>query len=133
MNPNYRRVSSRANQRCEFCLAPEVLFNFPFEVEHLIPVSRRGSDDLVNLALACRSCNLFKASYTEFLDEVEQEQVRLFSPRDDRWSDHFRLDLDRAEIVGITKIGRATVECLRMNEPVQVTARALWIQLRLFP
>lgn len=42
MNPNYERVAERANHRCEYCQAPELVFNFPFEVEHIIPVYRQG-------------------------------------------------------------------------------------------
>lgn len=59
--------------------------------------------------------------------------VRLFDPRGDRWEDHFRADLDRAEIVGVTAIGRVTVELLAMNSPPQVSARSVWIEYRCFP
>jgi hypothetical protein len=34
MNPLYARVAARAGDRCEYCHAPEAVFNFPFEVEH---------------------------------------------------------------------------------------------------
>jgi hypothetical protein len=51
MNPAYPEVASRAGHRCEYCHAPEVIFNFPFEVEHVIPIARGGSDALQNLAL----------------------------------------------------------------------------------
>ena len=40
MNPFYTQVADRAEHRCEYCRAPELAFNFPFEVEHLIPKSR---------------------------------------------------------------------------------------------
>ena len=33
MNPFYRAISERAKHRCEYCQAPEVVFNFPFDVE----------------------------------------------------------------------------------------------------
>ncbi len=36
MNPYYGMIAQRANHRCEYCQAPEVVFNFPFEVEHLV-------------------------------------------------------------------------------------------------
>jgi hypothetical protein len=36
MNPRHARVAARAAHRCEYCHAPEALFNFPFEVEHII-------------------------------------------------------------------------------------------------
>ena len=48
MNPRYAQVALRAGHRCESCRAPEVVFNFPFEVEHIIPVSRGGLDTEFN-------------------------------------------------------------------------------------
>jgi HNH endonuclease len=51
MNSRYPSVSGRARHRCEYCRAPEAIFNFPFEVEHIIPLSHGGIDE-ANLALA---------------------------------------------------------------------------------
>ena len=56
----YEVVAARARRRCEYCRAPEVVFNLEFEVDHVIPTSLGGSDDVDNLALACRSCNVRK-------------------------------------------------------------------------
>ena len=67
MNPHYVEIARRANHRCEYCQAPEVVFNFPFEVEHIIPLSRQGANDQTNLALACRSCNLRKGFSYQWL------------------------------------------------------------------
>jgi 5-methylcytosine-specific restriction endonuclease McrA len=53
MNPCYAAIAERANHRCEYCQAPEVVFNFPFEVEHIIPIFRQGANNEANLALAC--------------------------------------------------------------------------------
>jgi hypothetical protein len=39
VNPSYPRVAARAGHLCEYCRAPELIFNFPFEVEHIIPSS----------------------------------------------------------------------------------------------
>ncbi len=62
MNPLYTRIADRAAHHCEYCHAPELVFNFPFEVEHIIPISRGEADAESNLALACRSCNLRKGT-----------------------------------------------------------------------
>jgi hypothetical protein len=85
MNPRYPIVAERAGHRCEYCHAPEAIFNLPFDVEHIIPTSLDGSDDDSNCALACRSCNLHKSDQLEGLDEVAGERIRLFHPRHDRW------------------------------------------------
>jgi hypothetical protein len=133
MNPRYPLVARRAGHRCEYCRAPEAIFNLPFEVEHIIPRSRGGADDASNWALACRSCNLFKSDQLEGRDEVTGEAVRLFHPRQDRWEDHFLIEAESATIVGLTPLGRATISTFQMNRPNQLAARRQWIRLRLFP
>ncbi len=45
MNRLYPLVAQRAGHRCEYCRAPEEIFSFPFEVEHINPKSRKGPDD----------------------------------------------------------------------------------------
>jgi hypothetical protein len=122
-------VAARAGHRCEYCRAPEAIFNLPFEVEHIVPIARDGPDDESNLALACRACNLFKADQEAGREEQTGEVIRLFHPRRDRWEEHFHLDLDEAAIRGLTPVGRVTVTCLRMNRDVQREARRSWIRL----
>ncbi len=133
MNPYYTEVAQRASHRCEYCKAPEVVFNFPFEVEHIAPLSRQGSNDEANLALACRSCNLRKGNRISGESSRSNAKVRFFHPREDLWSEHFQVILESGEIVGITLIGEVTVEYLAMNSSAQVAARQLWIRLGLFP
>jgi hypothetical protein len=133
MNPHYPAVARRAGHRCEYCRAPEAVFNFPFEVEHVIPTSRGGADDEANLCLACRACNLRKSDRLVHYDDLTRAEAPLFHPREQRWSDHFIADYESGEIQGTTPTGRATVACLDLNHPLQLTARQLWIRLRIFP
>ncbi|MDJ0799267.1 MAG: HNH endonuclease signature motif containing protein [Calothrix sp. MO_167.B12] len=133
MNPNYTLVADRANHRCEYCHAPEIVFNFPFEVEHIIPLSRGGVDSEDNLALACRSCNLRKGNRVNGIDSQSNTEVRFFHPRLDLWENHFQADTTSGIIIGQSPIGRTTVNSLEMNSQPQVTARKLWIGLGLFP
>ncbi len=133
MNARYPLVSRRADHRCEYCHAPEAIFNFAFEVEHVIPVSLRGADDESNLALACRACNLHKTDALTGNDDFSQTEARLFHPRQDSWPDHFQFDAETGAIQGLTAVGRATVARLRMNTPSQLAARQQWMRLGLFP
>src|SRR5687767_6661096 len=112
MNPHYAEVALRAGHRCEYCRAPEAVFNFPFEVEHVTPSCRGGDDSSGNLALACRSCNLFKASHVTGIEPETQTEFRLFHPREDRWEAHFQVDVESGGIVGLTPSGRSTVSRL---------------------
>ena len=63
MNPHYTQVALRAGHRCEYCHAPEAVFNLPLEVEHIVPAARGGEDIAANWTLACRACNLYKATH----------------------------------------------------------------------
>ncbi|MEH2213425.1 HNH endonuclease [Nostoc sp.] len=133
MNPYYTEIAGRANHRCEYCQAPEVVFNFPFEVEHIIPISRQGANNKANLALACRSCNLRKGTRISGTLPDSNTEVRLFHPRENQWSEHFQVDVESGKIRGMTPVGEVTVEYLAMNSSAQVAARQLWIRLGLFP
>ena len=133
MNAHYSSVAERAGHRCEYCRAPEAIFNFPFEVEHVIPASKGGVDDESNRALACRSCNLFKSDHLTGPDAETNENAKLFDPRRDSWGAHFRFQSESKTIEGLTSVGRATVDRLRMNSPLQLAARQAWMRLRLYP
>lgn len=133
MNPHYTQVALRAGHRCEYCHAPEAVFNLPLEVEHIIPIARGGEDSTENWALACRACNLYKGTHINAHDPVSEEVARLFHPRQDRWEDHFQVLTESGELVGRTSIGRVTVNRLGMNNDVQIAARRQWMRLGLFP
>jgi HNH endonuclease len=133
MNKNYARVAQRAGHRCEYCRAPEIIFNMPFDVEHIVPASQERLDDESNFALACRACNVFKSDQQSGVDEATGERAQLFHPRHDRWDEHFRVDLHDGRIAGLTPVGRVTVACLRLNRDIQREARNSWIRLKLYP
>ena len=123
----YQAVATRARHRCEYCRAPEEVFNQEFEVDHVVPQASGGSDDFANLALACRSCNLRKGTAQRARDPETGQIVPLFNPRTDDWGEHFAVDLDSFSIEGLTAEGRASVRRLGLNRKVQVDARWLWI------
>lgn len=133
MNPRYALVSARAGHRCEYCHAPEAIFNFPFEVEHVIPPGQGGTDSEDNWALACRSCNLFKSNAVQCTDSETGIAVPLFHPRQEIWEEHFAAMVGEGTVIGLTPTGRATVDRLRMNSPTQRFARQQWQRLDLFP
>jgi hypothetical protein len=131
MNPHYPVVSSRARHICEYCHAPEIVFNLPFEVEHIMPQAQGGETMEENLALSCRSCNLYKSDYVSAVDELTEQEVALFNPRRDFWRDHFAFVEGIGEIRGLSATGRATIARLRINSLAQVEARRQWLQLGL--
>ena len=96
-----------------------------------------GADQMANLALACPPCNRRKSQATHAVDPASEDfaVVALFNPRRDEWRIHF--DFARTStgirIVGLTRIGRATVARLVMNDQHAVRARNFWALLGLFP
>ena len=133
MNPFYPVVAQRAGYRCEYCHAPERVFNFAFEVEHIYPQRLGGDNALTSLALACESCNLYKGSAIAVGEEGSPHAIRLFHPRQEVWEEHFEWDALSETIRGKTPTGRATVQQLRFNSDFQRRARQLWLQMSLFP
>ena len=91
----------------------ESLQGATFHVEHVIPQSKGGESTLENLALACPGCNLHKADRTTAIDPLTGEQVPLFYPVRQQWSEHFRFKGYQME--GLTAVGRATVAMLDLN------------------
>lgn len=133
MNPLYAQVAQRASHRCEYCQAPEAIFNFPFEVEHIVPPGLGGANEDSNLALSCRSCNVYKSDHLDASDPQAQAIVPLFHPRRQDWAEHFVVDRITGKMRGLTPSGRATIEQLGMNRPVQLAARKQWLRLKLYP
>ncbi len=73
-------VAERARQRCEYCRMHQELQGAVFHVEHIIPRTLGGADDLSNLAWACPGCNLTKANRLMILDPLTSQMTRVFSP-----------------------------------------------------
>ena len=122
------RVLERAKGCCEYCLSQEQYSPDSFAVEHIIPLSRGGANTLENLAFACQGCNNRKYTNTEAVDPVTQAIVPLFHPRQNRWCDHFAWSDDYSLILGLTPIGRATVEKLRLNRAGLVNLRRILVE-----
>lgn len=119
-------VARRSRHRCSYCLTTERIVGARFTVDHIIPESLGGATTLENLCLACWSCNLHKHDRITALDPDTGEMVRLFHPNQQNWSEHFVWRSDGLLIVGLTPIGRATVEALQLNRAPLVNARRLW-------
>jgi len=96
-------------------------------VDHILPRSRGGAEDLTNLCAACYRCNEYKAARTHAVDPATGEMAPLFNPRTQAWRDHFAWANGGAHVIGLTSTGRATVIALQLNNDYVVEARVLWI------
>jgi hypothetical protein len=120
-----RQVAERAGRRCEYCLSPAGYAPDSFAVEHIVPRVRRGRTVLSNLAYSCQGCNNHKYTHTDAFDPVSGERVGLYHPRRHRWRKHFTWSEDFTRIVGLTPMGRATIERLQLNRASVVNLRRL--------
>lgn len=118
-----RRVEERAKRCCEYCRAFEDFSPQAFSVEHILPVYAGGETVSENLALSCQGCNNHKATKTTATDPATGEQVPLFHPRLQKWSEHFAWNDDSTKIIGLTPTGRATVVELHLNRRGLVNLR----------
>ena len=127
------RIEERAHGRCEYCHAPQNIAAYTFHLEHLQPKKTGGRNTDANFALSCWNCNNKKAAHVDGVDPDSGTVVPLFNPRTDDWDTHFELESTLTKIAGKTSCGRATVARLRMNDPSQVEARALWLLTQVWP
>ncbi len=128
-----RRVIERAAHCCEYCVCQAKFATQSFSVEQIIPRSLGGSTELDNLALACQGCNGHKYAKIEGYDVVSQGYAPLYHPRKDRWNEHFKWSDDFTLIIGLTFIGRATVETLHLNREGVVNLRQVLYALGKHP
>ncbi|MGK7928654.1 MAG: HNH endonuclease [Spirulina sp.] len=127
------RVRQRAKELCEYCHASEQWQYVRFTVDHVIPLSRSGSNRLDNLALACFHCNRKKYNNITGIDIQSGREVALFNPRLDIWSEHFIWSSDRLRIIGLTPTGRATVVELDFNRSRILNIRAADLEIGRHP
>ncbi len=122
------RIAPAANFRCGYCLTQEVVSGVPLTLEHIVPVAKGGTGQEANLWLSCRSCNEAKGTLTEYPEPQTGELTLLFNPRTQDWATHFVWSVDGTQIIGITPIGRATVEALDLNHEFRRRSRAIWVE-----
>ena len=95
----YEAVRQRAQFQCEYCHYPEILSSAPLSIDHIQPLSLGGSNNLDNLALACRRCNERCYNFTTGIDPETEMEVLIFNPRQQKWSEHFIWSADTLQII----------------------------------
>jgi hypothetical protein len=117
-------VYLRANRCCEYCQTCEDNTGQTMQIDHIDP---DGGDVLENLCLSCWNCNNYKRSAKGAFDTLTGEMISLYHPRRHEWADHFQWIEGATKIIGLTPIGRVTIERLKMNRPMIVVARQRWV------
>ena len=121
------KVEERAEKLCEYCQSRLEFSSDPFSVEHIFPISKGGTDNLKNLALACQGCNGHKSTKTEDFDTISQTTATFYNPRKDLWNEHFVWNEDFTEIIGKTAKGRVTIKVLKLNRQRVMNLRRILV------
>jgi hypothetical protein len=124
-----RKIRTKFADCCAYCHTAELLTVTTFEFEHIIPLSAGEETVFDNLCLSCPSCNRYKASRQKVLDEDTQQEVSLFNPQQQLWSEHFAWSEDGTEIIPLTSVGTVTIYALKMNRAQLTRVRKMWVKL----
>lgn len=128
-----QRVRETARFRCGYCLTQEIVVSYPLHIEHLLPEAKGGTSDEENLWLSCSVCNNYKGIQTDTENPDTGEIVPLFNPRTQNWSEHFAWNEGGTHMIGLTPIGRATVNALKLNAPFRIISRQRWVSVGWHP
>lgn len=128
-----KTVYERAQYCCEYCFSQSKFSSDNYSIEHIIPLVKGGTSTLENLALSCQRCNNHKFTATHALDMATGTITPLYHPRNDIWSEHFQGSVDATEILGISPIGRATVQRLQLNREGLINLRNVFVAVGLHP
>jgi len=126
-------IKANADERCEYCRAPQALTGQAFHFDHVVPRSLGGKTTFINLVYACSHCNLAKSGKVKAIYPITRKRVNLFNPRREIWTEHFRWSKDFTKLIGKTPKGRATVVALNMNDELMQYARHFWHSADFFP
>jgi 5-methylcytosine-specific restriction endonuclease McrA len=127
------RVRRRARGFCEYCRSCAELTGHEFMLDHVVPEARGGTSQFSNLCWSCFWCNVYNQARIAAPDPRTGHSAALFNPRADSWDHHFRWSSDATRIIGRTAVGRATVKALRLNRPMLIAARRVWVRHDLHP
>jgi len=134
----FTRDSAPCGRRSPFSLRllPDTagrVVGIPLHIEHIIPLAAGGTSNEDNLWLACSVCNNYKSVQTHAFDAQTDTQISLFNPRTQLWMDHFAWSNDGIEIIGLTSVGRVTVQALKLNQPFMLRVRRRWVRVGWHP
>lgn len=122
-----QEVIKRARGCCEYCQMQQVVIVF-MEIDHIIPESQGGKTSSENLCLACVGCNGFKLNFQTGIDPETSQEISLYNPRIQKWYEHFSWSADGLNLTGLSPVGRATIERLRLNRAEIRISRQLWVE-----
>lgn len=122
-----RKILEVSKKLCEYCKSPKDFSTDLYSFDHIIPLVLGGKTVFINLAYSCSGCNSFKNQKVVGFDAIDNIEVSLFHPRIQNWSEHFTWNDDFTVVIGITTIGRATINTLKLNRPEVINLRRILV------
>jgi hypothetical protein len=113
-------VRHSAGFACEYCGVTETQVGGELTIDHYVPQSQGGTDDLDNLVYCCARFNSYKGDYWRQTGDLKQ----LWHPRQEPAALHYRL-LENGEWQALTERGRLALRVLRLNRPQLVRKRQI--------
>lgn len=110
---------------------PQSASKLTLVLDHIVARQHKGKTISGNLALCCGHCNWHKGPNLAGIDPRSNRMSRLFHPRRDNWKRHFAWK--GVILVGLTPVGRATIEVLAMNNKDQQSMRRTLLEEGVFP
>jgi hypothetical protein len=104
-------------------------YAFRFPIDHIISIKHGGDTHIDNLAYSCQICNLNKGTDIAPILDNSNTLIRLFNPRTDVWSEHFKIDF-MGEILPLSEVGKATIKLLDLNHPESIIERREQLRLK---
>ena len=119
-----QQVRERFNFCCGYCGVSEVATGGELTIDHFVPLSRGGTDDLENLVYACFRCNINKAAYYS-----SDPNASLLQPGRDDLEEHYQLNLTTGILEALTERGALQIQVLRLNRRPSVERRLRTLKL----
>jgi HNH endonuclease len=106
-------IASRAMYKCEYCLLPEKVSFYNFQIDHIISLKHGGTNELENLAYCCPDCNYFKGTDLGSILN-DNRLIRFYNPRCDLWDEYF--EKTNGMILAKNDIGKVTEQIFKFND-----------------
>ena len=133
MNPNYSLAASRAEHICEYCRAPEAIFNLPFEVSNTSFrfLAAEAMTKTISLYLAVPVISLSQILFQPLMKKLKPKSDFLIRAGT-IGRNILCLIRKQAKSKAKSLIAQATISRLRINNDLQLAARVQWLKLGFF-
>jgi len=112
-----QQLQERYDFCCGYCGVRDVDAGAKLTVDHFLPRSHGGADDLENLVYCCHACNEYKGEYWH-----DNEEKRVLHPQNNTLSQHLS-EGDDGRLYALTERGAIHIQRLHLNRPQLIANR----------